>query len=533
MSSAIPEGLPPLQIHVLSPDDNDDDVPLADVGVVTIDGQRHLFLSPQSFSSAVRQVSSAMPDLPMEQVERLVREHCTEFKDFDELLGPIELAPPVDVPPPPACPPQEPARPRGRVKKWAIAAALLPALAGSWALGHFTGSGPVETAASAPDASSSPDSTEASDGMRLATQPFTDPQFRDFSDAGEIDCKTISALEAECTDADGMVMSTNAALGPDSTIFTFSYGSERLGLRIFGDAHYAETWTRQDGSKELYPNLVRSGRYVLWGTDKQRLKEYLELLHSASKKAPVGPHVMGDATPLPPRLAALTLGTLGLNEHDVRTILSSPQDSTVDAPVLLAARAVLGVREDVPSGVDGGDDDIVALAAGIERRPVVTAADHNANTTAVVPVTDRSSGQTSTRNSGSEGTTTAPAPDPAPEPEPKSTEDAQKPVEEKPKEPEEPKPDPEPGTDKPSEPERPTEPPTDPVVPALPVLDGTPASPQQPDPADPQPRAEGDGPTTEPATPARGDTAPVENGESEVDDGGLLALPQAWIAPAA
>ncbi|WP_031105506.1 hypothetical protein [Streptomyces sp. NRRL S-146] len=91
---------PPIKIHVLDPDDNDDGVPLADVGVVTIGGQRHLFLSPQSFGSAVRQVSSAMPDLPLEQVERLVREHCTELKDFDELLGPIEPAPPVDTPPP-------------------------------------------------------------------------------------------------------------------------------------------------------------------------------------------------------------------------------------------------------------------------------------------------------------------------------------------------------------------------------------------------------------------------------------------------
>ncbi|MFP3990967.1 hypothetical protein U9R90_26570 [Streptomyces sp. E11-3] len=251
------------------------------MGVVDINGERHLFLSPQSFGSAVRQVSSAMPDLPLEQVERLVREHCSEFKDFDELLGPADPAPAVDVPARSERP-SEAGRPRGRVKKWVVAVALLPALAGSWALGHFTGSGSgaAEAAANVPHASVPPSSVEPSDEMDSVLQPFATSEFLRFSDAGKTECRTIDNLEAECTDSDGMVMATKAAIGPDSTTFTFSYGSERLGLRIFDEAKYAEMWVHQDGSKELYPNLACSGRYVLWGTDKQRLKKYLELLRA-------------------------------------------------------------------------------------------------------------------------------------------------------------------------------------------------------------------------------------------------------------
>ncbi|MFG2865428.1 hypothetical protein [Streptomyces sioyaensis] len=541
MSSEIPEGLPPLHIHVLSPDEHDEhgDVPLTDVGVVNINGERHLFLSPQSFGSAVRQVSSAMPDLPLEQVERLVREHCTEFKDFDELLGPIEPAPPVDLPPPPAEPPAS-ARPRGRAKRWAVAAALLPALAGSWALGHFTGHDVAETTASAPDVS--PNSTEASDRMQSAAQPFNDPKFMDFSDAGQIDCQTLGTLEAECTDSDGMVMSSKAALGPDSTIFTFSYGSEQIGLRIFSDPDYAKTWTQQDGTTKLYPNLVRSGRYVLWGTDKERLHEYLKLLHTSSKKLPAGAHAMGNATPLPPRLAALTLGTLGLNERDVHTILFSPQNATADTPVFLAARAVLGVREDVPSRAKDGDDDIVALAAGIEPLPVATTPDQKPSTKPpVVQATAAGRGSTSTGSSGaSQATSAAPSADPAPEP--KSTADEQKPteqeqtqVEEKPGESEQPATDPTPGTDTQSEPAQPeqreqsTEPQAGTVVPTPPA-EARPAPLQKPDPADPQVPAKDAGGTVELGIPGPSDAAPVEDG----DEGGeLLTLPQAWIAPAA
>ncbi|MDI3407706.1 hypothetical protein [Streptomyces cavernicola] len=535
---------PPIQIHVLEPDDND--VPLTDVGVVTIDGQRHLFLSPQSFGSAVRQVSSAMPDLPLEQVERLVREHCTEFKDFDELLGPIEPAPPVDIPPPPVEPPAS-VHPRGRAKRWAVAAALIPAFAGTWALGHFTSDGSASTA-SAPDTvpSIASDDQAASDNRNLGPEPFTAREFMDFSDAGKIDCSPIDNLEAECTDSDGMVMATKAATGPDSTIFTFSYGSERLGLRIFGTADYARTWTKQDGSRELYPNLVRSGRYVLWGTDKSRLKEYLGLLETwQSKATAVGlMHTMGAAEPLPPRLAALTLGTLGLDEEDVHTILFSPQSFPVDAPVLMAAQAVLGVNGDDAPQLEPGADDIVALAAGIEPPAVVADPDQSAHTGGgVVPVTDPVESSGSASAGGTAEQSTGPATGSEPQPtetekpkEPVAEEKPEEPVAEKPTEPEptsvvEPTPE-QPPTEpaKPSEPEQPTAPAHPALVDPAPPVTETPAPPQDPDPAETQPTDDGGD--------AAGELPPVDehapNADHEDDRGReLRVLPEAWITPAA
>ncbi|MFI1012691.1 hypothetical protein [Streptomyces sp. NPDC020965] len=353
----------PIQIHVLS-DEQDDDVALADVGVVNVNGARHLFLRPQSFYSAVRQIKAAMPDLLEEEIERLVRQHA-EFKDFDELLGPFEPAPPVDLPPT-VEEPLAPADSVSRVKKWAVAVALVPAFVGTWALGHVMGADASQTAASVPDENPGTNSSTLVGG-NLGPKPFEAPHFMDFSETGKIDCTPMGTLAAECTDSDGTVMATKAANGPDYTVFTFSYGSERLGLRIFGDADYAKTWAQQDGSKELYPNMSRTDRYVLWGTDQTRLNEYLELLRAEPRKMPAS-HASG---PLPARLAALTLGTLGLDVSDMPALLSPSQKTRVDASVLKAAHAVLGVDNGsylgvVPDGAKGAP----ALALGDELSPV-------------------------------------------------------------------------------------------------------------------------------------------------------------------
>ncbi|QOV40128.1 hypothetical protein IM697_18030 [Streptomyces ferrugineus] len=400
------ESQPRVRIHIFTPEDEDED-DLTDLGLVNVGGERLLFLKPQSFDSAVRQVRSALPDLPLEQVERLLREH-QEFKDFEELLGTAKSVSPLDITPM-LDEPRLPGRLRGRTKRWVIAAALAPALAGSWALGYFSAGSPAGTSASVPDKSPSPSATDAS-AVRPAAKPFVGPEFMDFSKAGQIDCKPIANLEAECTDADGMVMSSKAAIGPDSTIFTFSYGSEQIGLRIFGDATYAETWARQDGTTELYPNLTRSGRYVLWGTDKKRLSEYTELLQAANASSSTRPHMMRSAAPLPPRLAALTLGTLGLGEGDVATILHSPRSAPLAEPVLLAAQAVLGVQTTVPRFTGG--DDIVAIAAGLDRPPVVSPAEHTTDMDPpTVPIVPRGTQPTPIENTeGTQPTTSTPAP---------------------------------------------------------------------------------------------------------------------------
>ncbi|WP_411147346.1 hypothetical protein [Streptomyces sp. A30] len=488
------EPQPRVQIHILTPED-EDDADLTDLGLVNIGGERHLFLKLQSFDSAVRQVRSAMPDLPLEQVERLVREH-SEFKDFDELLGAVEPSAPLDITPMPD-EPLQPVRSRGRAKRWAIAAVLAPALAGSWALGYVTAGSPAGTSASAPDTSPSLSSTG-----QPAVEPFVGPEFMDFSEVGQIDCKPIANLEAECTDADGMVMSSKAATGPDSTIFTFSYGSERIGLRIFGDADYAETWVRQDGTTELYPNLSRSGRYVLWGTDKERLSEYADLLHAEETRQSATPHVMGSSAPLPPRLAALTLGTLGLDERDVETILYSPRSAPVDGPVLLAARAVLGVGSTVPRFTGG--DDIVAIAVGLDRPPVVSSPEHTTDMDPpVVPIVDRGTPSTPAGSTGTQPTTTSPAPAPEPVAEIPQTEQpasAPAPVE--------------------SAPEQSTPPATSSPEPSTPPA----SNPVEETPAAPESPAAGETPTDEGSDPvegtpaARDSPAPSDEGSAPVEE---------------
>lgn len=533
------EPQPPVRIHILSPED-EDDADLTDVGLVNIRGERHLFLKPQSFDSAVRQVSSAMPDLPMEHVERLLREHCADFKDFDELLGSIESVPPMDIRPRPGGPVQ-PARLHGRAKRWAIAAALVPALAASWAVGRYV---PVGNEATQETKASVPDTATGTADTGVDTAPFVGEQFEHFAGSSKIECDPISSLEAECTDADGMVMSTKAATGPDSTIFTFSYGAERIGLRIFYDADYAKTWARQDGSKELYPHMKVHGRYVLWGTDPKRIQEYLDLLEQADRDA--RPAAMGGVAPLPPRLAALTLGTLGLDSQQVNQIMARPVAEMTDAPVMMAARLVLGL-DMTPVWPGHGGDDIVALAAGIEPHPPTSV---GGGTVVVGPVTEPATGTGSDTttptipptDSGSGSTTSPTAPTTTP---PTDTTTPTVPATPKDATPTETTPTPaEPTPTDPATTEPPVdETPTTPVeeTPAPPVEE-TPTPPVEETPAPPveepptAPVEDTPAPVETPAEgathPGQDTTPPVDTGDQDDAGDDLLILDSAWTVAA-
>lgn len=478
-----------------------------DAMLCNLNGVRTLFLGlDQTFSRAVDNVLNVLPGMAREAAERMIREQCPEFRDFDELLGRTEAVPP-SVDQPAAAAPDDVLKeqlPRGKRRRKAIlVAALLPALAASFAIGRYTNVADTSpsTEASAPDAT--PDTADVGAGTVKA--PFTDPKFGFFSGSSKIECNPISALEAECTDADGMVMSTKAATGPDSTIFTFSYGSERIGLRIFYDAAYADTWARQDGSKELYPHMRVHDRYVLWGTDPGRIKEYGDLLVEADKHKP-GLTAMGGATPLPPRLAALTLGTLGLNDHEVRQIIAAPATATVQAPAMFAARLVLGL-DTPPSMYPSEGEDIVALAAGIEpprppQPPVVLPA-------AKPPTPPATPTAPSTPSAGE---TTAPS-TPTPTQPPATTP-------EEPKPPATPTPTPTPSEPTPTTPpvtadptpSEPTAPPEMPTTPETPEPPGkeTPAAPEEPVEETPPPVEETPAPVEETPAPVEEAPAPVE-----------------------
>ncbi|MEU5978457.1 hypothetical protein [Streptomyces sp. NPDC047315] len=443
-------------------------------------GTYTLFLRPQTFSSAVRHVRNVLPHITLEAAESMVREQCPEFKDFDELLGLNE--PPVPRVELPADPPMKDVGPvrRKRHRRVVLVAALLPALAASWAVGRYTNvadTSPAETKAMAPEADT-----------QAEPAPFVEPRFEFFAGSSKIDCDPISTLEAECTDADGMVMSTKAATGPDSTIFSFSYGAERIGLRIFLEPEYASVWARQGGSQELYPHMKVHGRYVLWGTDPGRVRDYADLLVQADQRAP-----------LPPRLAALTLGTLGLDNTEVNQILAQPAAAVADAPALMAARMVLGIAPAPVGGVHEGDDDIVALAVGIEPDP--PAVDPPAP--AMLPVAEPSSGTGS--GSGSGAPSTAPAagggaspavpPTDTKPPAETSTPSTPAPV----------------ATPKPATPPEPTDPTVKPEEPSTPEVPSEEAPSTPPESTDP-PSEEPDGPEAPPA-----EESPDEPSESEED----------------
>ncbi|MGV9509406.1 hypothetical protein ACWDQZ_27775 [Streptomyces tendae] len=515
------------------------DFPL-DSSFIEHQGTYTLFLRPQSFSSAVEHVRNVLPHVALEAAESMVREQCPEFPDFDKLMG-LDLPPAPSIERP-ADPPMkedvlEPER-RKRRRRAVLVAALLPALAASWAVGRYTNvadtSPDKQAAAATPDAA----------GAGVDEAPFTGPKFTHFAGASNIDCEPISPLEAECTDADGKVMSTKAATGPDSTLFTFSYGSERIGLRIFYDAKYAETWARQDGTQDLYPNLEMHDRYALWGTDPQRIKEYGALIAESERAGGAAP--MGGAKPLPPRLAALTLGTLGLDQGEVHQLMAqSPTPVPTATPTIMAARLVLGLDQvpPTPAGAAAPEgDDIVAIAAGIEPKP------STGGKTSPEPSTEPSEPPATVPTGGTGTSPTSPTPTPPPtsttppaEPSPDTQEPTAPPADTKP--PTETKPPTTtPATETP--PPQPSTPPAEPTPPADPApteppaedpsepADETPAPPAEEPPAPPAeelppPPAEE---TPAPADPPAEETAPPVGPVPGQDDSGddLLVLDSAW-----
>ncbi|MEU2968977.1 hypothetical protein ABZ687_28870 [Streptomyces ardesiacus] len=530
-----------------------------DAALYNINGVRTLFMSSaQTFSNAVENVRNVLPGITLEAAERMIREQCPEFKDLDDLLGRnAPTLPSVERPAPEPAAVDKEQPPGKRRRKVALVAALLPALAASWALGRYTHTPDTAPADSAKTATTAPDAA----GADHEKAPFEEPRFTRFAGVSSIDCDPISPLEAECTDADGKVMSTKAATGPDSTVFTFSYGSERIGLRIFYDADYAGTWARQDGTKDLYPHLEMHGRYALWGTDPARVKDYGDLL-SASGTGDM--QAMGAAVPLPPRLAALTLGTLGLDQREVHQLLAqSPTPVPADTPTIVAARLVLGLdqapRTPSPATAPEGED-IVAIAAGIE--PVPSTGEKTA------PATEPSSSGNTVAAGGTTGTgsgtpqpsrpTTRPSTQPStgtgtsPSGSEKPTEPSTPPAETKPPETTKPPTTPPPSTTPPADtappkPDAPADPtPSEPTAPEAPTdtapteppAEETPVPPagENPPPDEEQqpPAEETPDPAEETAVPVDLPTATDPSPPAPGADGDdLLILPSAWTVAAA
>lgn len=296
-------------------------VRVADVGVDAAlrfadDGAAELILSPkQTFESACRAVSGAMPNMHPDEVRRLVRRNLPDAMELADLI---------------------PATPRARaagggalrrhasahrIVRCAVASVGGMTVAGAFLIGY---------------AVHEPDTTSVASAPVISTDDlFTGGLFDSFADVGG-KCEPMGKMHARCVDSDGMVMLTEASLGSDAVTYSFTYGGDRIVLKAFQDEDTSLAWARQRPTAILNGNkhLRRVGRYVLYGTDSKRIEQYVALLkqgrqdepamarRGAAKTLHLAPVAwVNPIDPLPQRLSALALGSLGLDDPtDVQRI---------------------------------------------------------------------------------------------------------------------------------------------------------------------------------------------------------------------
>ncbi|MER7759494.1 hypothetical protein [Streptomyces sp. NPDC097619] len=334
------------------------------------EGVTYLFVRPgQSFESAVRGIQRVCPELTIAQAQELVRTHCPRVIEMNVRLGSgksiprFEAAPAAGVLPPLPGPADEATR-RSRFPRWAqFAAVAIPAIVGgvlfAQLLHPLGNNGSTETSTGSPTASQE---------ARALAGTYKGAAFQRILAGGRMTCDPLGPYEAKCVDADGTVMFSEASVGT-STAFTFSYGLEKVGFRVFPDGDAAAAWAAEEKNSNLYEGIRRDGRVVLWGTDEERLDAWAKSLArpAAEGEAPGGPQpsVLGSAA-LPDRLAFLAVGTLGFAEE---SIARAPwADDTVSVVVLQAARLVLGSAHSSPLGIvpAGSDDAVAAVLDGVK-----------------------------------------------------------------------------------------------------------------------------------------------------------------------
>jgi hypothetical protein len=211
---------------------------------------------------------------------------------------------------------------------------------------------------------------------KLDAQAYQDdPSFRMFAQDGQMRCQQIAPLHAECTDTDGLVMASQAAVSTDAIAYTFSYGPHVIYLQAFQTPDAAASWSAEKATKSLYPHLVVVDRFALWGTDPQRIATYQHLLDQATERAreaPMQTSLEASAPiPMPGRLAALALGTLGVSPQSLRAAVEPDDEPSVQ--ILVALRLVMGgpAAADLPlSGVTSDPSDGSLVEALLPPPPV-------------------------------------------------------------------------------------------------------------------------------------------------------------------
>jgi hypothetical protein len=308
-----------------------DDAPEPAALVETHTGGRVLVLRPvQSFSNAVTQITKLLPSLHPDQVRAIVRCYLPDAEDFDVVESSTHRATVSALPPS-----NTPAR-KGRslLRRAGIHAGIWSVVSLS-ALAYAVGDSPKR-------------------------EPFESAEFRTFAAKGQVMCDPIDAMTAKCTDVDGTVMLSTVLTGPESTLFNFAYGSDRVGMRVFTSHGEARMWVSQQGTKALYDNVRQSGRYVFFGTDKQRVATYAALVRGTKDRD----------SQLPERITSLAVGALNLPEGQAGIHLVSVSQSN-------AVKDVLGAPVDEPDVVNEvpvvanylpGSPVLPALRAGRDER---------------------------------------------------------------------------------------------------------------------------------------------------------------------
>lgn len=264
--------------------------------IQSLGGNRMLVLRPmQTFSNAVAQITQLLPSMHPDQVRGIVRLHLPEAADFDSLESSWRGArQPVTILP---FEPDAQHRRRSMLRRVLAHTAVWSVVSLS-VVAYFVASG-------------------------AENKPYESAAFKRFVTLGQMMCDPIDATHARCTDVDGAVMLSTVLTSPDSTLFNFSYGPHKVGMRVFPSEVEARAWANEDGSKGLYANLRQSGRYVFYGTDRARVNTYASLVDRSVHK-----HGLG-AVEVPDRLGGLSMGALNLPGGDRIQLVSATQKNAV------------------------------------------------------------------------------------------------------------------------------------------------------------------------------------------------------------
>jgi hypothetical protein len=297
----------------------------ADAVLVEVNGEPVLVLSPhQSFASAVSAVERYVPELDQDRARALIRAHLPDAPDL-EVAGETLSAPPADR-----------EERRWVPAKLGIVLAAVAA-AGGIVLGQLGNQARTSTVQA---------------DSQSASSPFDGDTFRRLAAEGDLMCTPIGTLRARCTDWDGSVMLAEANVGPEKLTVIFSYGKERIGVAVFPSAADAHAWVSEPATREMYPSARAEGRFVVWGTDQEKVESYLARISDVADpplRGPV-PRLLGEPTMPPVRmravpatLEAMLMGALGVTPHQVERAVSSGLDRTFPPVQASAVALLLGI----------------------------------------------------------------------------------------------------------------------------------------------------------------------------------------------